>query len=90
MNQPEWKIEQPPVEDMMIPVRCLHCRQVYDLTRVHVTSRYADCSVWTAPCCGARGVDDRPWVSNRHYRKISREEASQGDYYDVFGMRRRW
>lgn len=30
-------------EDMMIPVRCSHCHKIYDLSKVHVTSRYADC-----------------------------------------------
>ncbi len=90
MSKPEWKIEQPPVEDMMVPVRCVHCSAVYTSTHVHVTARYQDCSVWTSPCCGVTGIDDRPWVRDRHYREISREEAmSGGDYYDVFGMRHR-
>lgn len=90
MSQPEWKIPQPLVEDMMIPVRCMHCRKVYDLTHVHVTARYMDCSVWTSPCCGHTGIDDRPWVRDRHYRKVSREvAASGGDFYDIFGMRHR-
>lgn len=44
---------------MLFPVRCLRCRGVYDAANVEVTARYADCSVWNAPCCGAV-VDDRP------------------------------
>lgn len=36
----------------------VRCSQVYDLAMVTVTARYADCSVWTSPCCG-RSVDDR-------------------------------
>lgn len=90
MTQPDWKIEQPPVEAMMHPVRCMHCRLVYSLGHVKVTGRYTDCSVWTSPCCGHQGIDDRPWVRDRHYREVSREEATTGDYYDVFGMRHRW
>jgi hypothetical protein len=87
---PEWKIEQPPIADMMFPVRCAHCAAVYSLSHVHVTARYSDCSVWTSPCCGVRGIDDRPWVRDRHYREISKAEAkSGGDYYDIFGNRHR-
>ena len=90
MSNPEWKIKQPTVEDMMYPVRCMHCHGVYSLAHVHVTGRYTDCSVWTSPCCGVSGIDDRPWVRDRQYREISKAEAvSGGDYYDVFGMRHR-
>lgn len=90
MSQPEWKVEQPPVEDMMCPVRCVHCRAVYSLTHVQVTGRYLDCSVWTSPCCGHPSIDDRPWVRDRHYQEITKEEATHGDFYDVFGMRHQW
>lgn len=45
---------------MMVPARCTHCREVYDVTKVEVTARYTDCSMWTAPCCGAHG--GRPWT----------------------------
>lgn len=71
-----WRIAQPPVAEMMYPVRCLHCGSVYSLTHVQVTGRYTDCSVWTSPCCGIGGIDDRPWVRDRHYRELSREEAA--------------
>jgi hypothetical protein len=77
-DKPEWKIEQPAPEDMMFPVRCMHCSAVYDIGRVQVTGRYTDCSVWTSPCCGHPGVDDRPWVRDRHYREITREDAMTG------------
>jgi len=47
------------IDGMHQPVRCLRCNQgVYDLGTVEVTARYADCSVWKAPCCGSV-VDDR-------------------------------
>jgi hypothetical protein len=55
---------------MFQPVLCLHCGTVYDLGGVTVTGRYSDCSVWTTPCCGVRGVDDRPGVAERHYRHV--------------------
>ncbi len=74
----EWRIEQPPVEEMLSPVECQHCRTVYDLGHVQVTARYTDCSVWTSPCCGVRGIDDRPWVRDRHYRTLTRDEALHG------------
>lgn len=90
MTNPEWKIAQPDLADMMYPVRCLHCSGTYSLTHVHVTARYMDCSVWTTPCCGHPGVDDRPDVARRHYQAISKNEATHGDYYDTFGLRRRW
>ncbi len=85
MSKPEWKIEQPSVEDMMCPVRCLHCQRIYSLTHVHVTGRCADCSVWTTPCCGVTNVDDRPWVAERHYRKLDREDVARGYFMDHFG-----
>lgn len=43
---------------MRSPVRCTWCGGVYDVGAVTVTSRNADCSAWTSPCC-RRTVDDR-------------------------------
>ena len=87
-EKPKWKIEQPPYDEMHSPVRCMHCRSVYNLGHVLVTARYLDCSVWTSPCCGHPSIDDRPWVRDRHYREITKAEAaSGGDYYDIFGLR---
>jgi hypothetical protein len=63
------------VRGMAEPVQCCHCQGVYDLatvTRVTVTARYADCSVWQAPCCQFT-VDDRGetgWKSIPDYRRI--------------------
>lgn len=70
----EWRIEQPEPEDMMVPVQCLRCRKVYDLCRVQVIHNYADCTLFYAPCCGAR-VDDRPEGWGGGIRKLSHEEA---------------
>lgn len=60
--------------NMMFPVRCAHCSGVYDLGSVEVTARYADCSMWNAPCC-RRQVDDRGetgWKSRGDYTRIER------------------
>lgn len=76
MAEPAWKIKQPAPAEMMFPVQCQHCRAVYSLSHVKVTARYTDCSVWTSPCCGVPGIDDRPWVRDRHYRELSRAEAT--------------
>ena len=59
------------IEGMSQPVRC-RCGGVYDLGTVTVTARYADCSMWKAPCCG-RESDDRGetgWKSFSDYERI--------------------
>lgn len=61
-------------EGMTQPARCGWCGGVYDLGKVTVTARYADCSVWKAPCCGMT-VDDRGetgWKSRGDYQRIKR------------------
>ena len=66
----EW-LEQRRIAGMFSPVECTFCGRVYDLGTVTVTARYADCSVWTTPCCNRAGVDDRMFVSRpaiRHLR----------------------
>jgi NAD-dependent SIR2 family protein deacetylase len=57
------------VRGMLAPVRCRHCSKVYDSADVHVISRYADCDVWTSPCCG-RTVDNRLWKSLADITKL--------------------
>lgn len=65
---------RPDITGMASPVRCMRChRGVYDLGRVEVTARYADCSMWKTPCCGAV-VDDRgktDWTSRKDYERIN-------------------
>jgi hypothetical protein len=54
------------------PARCTWCYRIYDLGTVTITGRYADCSVWKAPCCGVT-VDDRGetgWKSRADYQRI--------------------
>lgn len=60
----EWIRQQ--AEGMRYPVLC-DCGSVYDSAAVTVTARYADCSVWTTPCC-KRTEDDRP--GTRRYREL--------------------
>jgi hypothetical protein len=54
-------------------VRCL-CGQTYDLMKVTVIARYADCDVWKAPCCG-RTADNRKGKSLPDYRPVEDEYA---------------
>lgn len=57
---------------MRSPVRCTHCRGVYDLAAVKVTARYTDCSMWRSPCCDQL-VDDRGetgWKSRADYVRL--------------------
>ena len=56
--------------DMSFPVRCTRCSHVYDLGKVEVVQRYADCSVWKCPGCRIT-VDDRPpgW-GDHHYVEL--------------------
>lgn len=51
------------------PVRCRRCGGVYDLQAVHVTHRYADCSVFLTPCCHAQ-ADDRQWKGSPDFRRL--------------------
>lgn len=83
---------------MFKPVSCNHCRNgIYDIGKVEVTARYADCSMWKTPCCGVV-VDDRGetgWKSFKDYEVIDKsrldpdDDPVWGDVLDVFGMRRR-
>lgn len=58
------------LDEMMFPARC-GCGSVYDLAAVTVTARYADCSMWTTPCC-RRTTDSRPkgWCTGPGYTEL--------------------
>jgi hypothetical protein len=82
-------------EGMYQPVECCHCGGVYDLGTVTVTARYADCSVWKAPCCGcevdSRGeVDEQGrttgWKSIRDYRWRCDPDAHPWDGTDPYAL----
>ncbi len=59
------------VTGMMSPVRC-RCGRVYDLTKVKVTGRYADCTVFETPCC-KRQADDRTWKSMPDFTRLDND-----------------
>jgi len=52
-------------------VKCMHCYQVYDLGKVSVIDRYADCATFRTPCCG-KLVDDRTWKSMPDFKAVER------------------
>lgn len=68
--------EEKQIEGMGCPVRCTFCGRVYDLWDVHVTQRYADCSVWKTPCCNHE-ADDRVWPGRAHFTKIERKNREK-------------
>ncbi|HEY9415195.1 MAG TPA: hypothetical protein VIQ30_10580 [Pseudonocardia sp.] len=67
-------------------------RHVYDLGTVQVTARYADCSVWKAPCCGSV-VDDRGhtgWTSRKDYEHIDKANPDGDRWVSINGRTARW
>jgi len=69
------------IEQMSQPVQCRHCGGVYDLGKVEVTARYADCSVWKTPCCN-HTADDRGetgWKSFSDYTRIQLRPGREAD-----------
>lgn len=70
------------IAGMFEPVRCT-CGRVYDIGKVEVAARYADCSVWKAPCCG-RTADDRGetgWKTTQDYSVIDKRDPLGSDPY---------
>jgi hypothetical protein len=51
-------------------VECGHCGVIYDLGDGEPIARYADCDVFTTPCCG-RQVDSRQWKTIPDYTPVS-------------------
>ncbi len=73
-NLHDWEETRAMVDGMTSPVRC-RCGAVYDLGKVEVLARYADCSVWKTPCC-RRQVDDRGetgWKTFGDYTRLDRD-----------------
>ena len=50
------------IKKMLVPVRCLHCGQTYDLADTTPIHRYADATTFRTPCCNVM-ADDRRWKS---------------------------
>lgn len=73
-----WPHPRADTAGMHYPARCAHCGRVYDLAAVTVTARYADCSMWRAPCCG-RLVDDRGvgWKPRADYVELDRDRRTR-------------
>jgi hypothetical protein len=46
------------VAGMLCPVECVHCHQVYDLTKTKRTGRWADADAWITPCCKRNVVNN--------------------------------
>lgn len=57
-------------------VRCTHCGGVYDLGSVKTVARYADATVFIAPCCGQQ-VDDRSWKTFPSFERLSYDEPDE-------------
>ncbi len=72
-----WRLKRqpPPPEclEMFKPARCTFCGDYYDLATVTVIARFADCSVWTTPCCG-KTADDNP---------LKRAFGGRGDFAEA-------
>lgn len=62
-----------------IIVECRHCSGTYNLMAVETIARYADCTVFKAPCCG-RTVDDRRWKSLPDFH-----EPAARRFFDMYG-----
>jgi hypothetical protein len=63
------------IDDMTSPVRCGRCNAIYDLGKVKVIHRYADCTLFTTPCCN-QNVDERTWVCNPAVIQLSGRELA--------------
>lgn len=50
------------LEQMLQPVRCCRCQNIFDLCNVKVRHRYGDCTEFYTPCCN-RIADDRQFKS---------------------------
>jgi len=62
----------PPDYQMTSPVRCLHCRVIYDMGAVQTIDRHLDCSTWHCPGCKLL-VDDRclgGWGGRRDVERV--------------------
>lgn len=61
---------------MLVPVKCNHCGQAYDLCGTKVLHRYMDCTEYLSPCCNKR-VDDREWVSFPAFTRLNKDGTEQ-------------
>ncbi len=64
------------IQSMMVPVRCCHCGQVYDLCDIkseNIIHRYSDSTLYKSPCC-KKQVDDREWKSSPDIEKLDKRD----------------
>lgn len=76
----------PPDYRMRSPVRCLHCKVIYDMGAVQIVTRYLDCSTWHCPGCRLL-VDDRCLAGWGGRRDIERVERPEGYLRHAIDMR---
>lgn len=57
--------------NMIKPVQCNHCLQIYDLADAKINHRYEDCDQFTTPCCGYEFADTRTYKSLPDYTEIN-------------------
>jgi hypothetical protein len=77
-------------QPMVSPVRCLHCRTIYDMGAVQTTGHYADCSTWRCPGCRLL-VDDRclgGWGGRRDIERVEQPADYELHWLDIWGYHR--
>lgn len=57
--------------DMIAPVHCSYCGDVYDLAACTPTARFADCDVFRTPCCDVT-ADTREWIGYPAFKRIEK------------------
>lgn len=83
----------PPEYRMVSPVRCLHCRTIYDMGAVQTIGHYADCITWRCPGCRLL-VDDRSLgggigpVGRRDIERVEQPEGYERRWFDTRGYTR--
>ena len=77
----------PPHYQMASPVRCLHCRVIYDMGAVQAIDRHLDCTTWHCPGCKLL-VDDRclaGWGGRRDIERVEQPDDYRMARMDVWG-----
>lgn len=62
----------PDTKGMNEPVTCNYCGKCYDLRKASVVHQFADCSVFTTPCCG-QVASDNLLAGYPAYKKIEKK-----------------
>lgn len=59
----------------LAPGQCTRCYAIFDSGPVEVVARYADCTVFKCPSCGA-SIDDRPIGWGGSFKPMTADEAA--------------